>query len=97
MLLILVIGLGGRLFWDPHMAFVASSPTNLPPMWVQSGYEKVGTPDHPLGTESNGRDMLSVLMVGSIVVAAGRVHRGGDWHCGCDGAGEPGGLPRRAD
>ena len=66
MLLILLLGLVGPLFWDRHLAFVASSPTNLPPMWVHTGYEKAGTPDHPLGTESNGRDMLAVLMVGAI-------------------------------
>lgn len=66
MLLILLVGLAGQLFWDPRLAFVASAPTNLPPMWVHSGYEKAGTPDHPLGTESNGRDMLAVLMVGAI-------------------------------
>jgi peptide/nickel transport system permease protein len=66
MLLILLVGLVGPLFWDPDLAFVASSPTNLPPMWVQSGYDKAGTSEHPLGTESNGRDMLAVLMVGAI-------------------------------
>jgi peptide/nickel transport system permease protein len=77
MLLILLLGLVGPLFWDRNLAFVASSPTNLPPMWVHTGYEKAGTPDHPLGTESNGRDMLAVLMVGAIsslqvgIIAAG--------------------------
>jgi peptide/nickel transport system permease protein len=66
LLLILLVGLVGPLFWDRDLAFVASSPTNLPPMWMQAGYEKAGMSDHPLGTESNGRDMLAVLMVGAI-------------------------------
>jgi peptide/nickel transport system permease protein len=65
LLCILLFGLVGPLFWNTRLAVVASSPTNLPPMWVQEGYLKVGTPAHPLGTESNGRDMLAVLMVGT--------------------------------
>lgn len=58
-LLIFLFGLLGPLFWDTDLAFTASSPTNLPPMWAEGG-----TPEHPLGTESNGRDMLAQLVVG---------------------------------
>jgi peptide/nickel transport system permease protein len=58
-LLVLLFGLLGPLFWDTDLAFTASSPTNLKPMWVQGG-----SPEHPLGTESNGRDMLAQLVVG---------------------------------
>jgi peptide/nickel transport system permease protein len=58
-LLIVLFGLLGPLFWNTDLAFTASSPTNLPPMWVDGG-----SPDHPLGTESNGRDMLAQLIVG---------------------------------
>ena len=58
-LLVLLFGLIGPLFWDTDLAYTASSPTNLPPMWV-----KGGSPEHPLGTESNGRDMLAQLIVG---------------------------------
>ena len=58
-LLVLMFGLVGPLFWDKDLAFTASSPTNLPPMWVEGG-----SPEHPLGTESNGRDMLAQLIVG---------------------------------
>src|SRR5215510_462192 len=60
---VILFGVVGPLYWDPHLTHVASSPTNLPPMWVQQGYEKVGTTAHPLGTESNGRDILAVMMV----------------------------------
>lgn len=57
--LTLLFGLIGPLFWNTDLAYTASSPTNLPPAWVEGG-----SPDHPLGTESNGRDMLAQLIVG---------------------------------
>jgi peptide/nickel transport system permease protein len=59
-LLIILFGLVGPYFWDTDLAYTASSPTNLPPMWQEGG-----TPAHPLGTESNGRDMLAQLIVGT--------------------------------
>lgn len=58
-LLVILFGLLGPLFWDTDLAYTASSPTNLPPMWMAKG-----TAAHPLGTESNGRDMLASLIVG---------------------------------
>jgi peptide/nickel transport system permease protein len=58
-LLVLLFGLLGPLFWNTDLAYTASSPLNLKPMWEQGG-----TPEHPLGTESNGRDMLASLIVG---------------------------------
>jgi peptide/nickel transport system permease protein len=58
-LIFLLFGLLGPFFWNTDLAFTASSPTNLPPMW-----DKGGSPEHPLGTESNGRDMLASLIVG---------------------------------
>ncbi len=54
-----LLGPIGPLFWNTDLAFTASSPTNLPPMWVQGG-----SPEQPLGTESNGRDMLAQLILG---------------------------------
>jgi peptide/nickel transport system permease protein len=57
--LVFLFGLIGPLFWDTALAYTASSPTNLPPMWVEGG-----NPEHPLGTESNGRDMLAQMIVG---------------------------------
>ena len=57
---VILFGLLGPFFWDTELAYVASSPTNLPPMWQEGG-----TPEHPLGTESNGRDMLAQLIVGT--------------------------------
>jgi peptide/nickel transport system permease protein len=63
--LVILLGLAGPLFWDKKLALVASSPTNLPPMWMQEGWSKQGVAAHPLGTESNGRDMLAVVIVGA--------------------------------
>jgi peptide/nickel transport system permease protein len=56
------------MLWDKKTALVGSSPTNVVPIWVKekpSGLLKDGDPAHPLGTESNGRDMLAVLLVGT--------------------------------
>ncbi|MBW7883350.1 MAG: ABC transporter permease [Caldilineaceae bacterium] len=97
----------GQFFWAPALSYPASSPLNLPPVWVgsadraaaddaaagaagarssgavtggnpfqqqqeqtptaQTPTSRFGTPtwEHPLGTESNGRDMLAVLLVGA--------------------------------
>src|SRR6185503_9237024 len=55
----------GPLFWDVTQARVASAPLNMPPIWVKGdlgpGFHPPD-PAHPLGTESNGRDMLALLM-----------------------------------
>jgi peptide/nickel transport system permease protein len=73
----LMIGLGvlvlfmlmefiGPLFWDTSLATVGSAPTNMVPLWVKAdkalGF-KDGSPEHPLGSESNGRDMLALILV----------------------------------
>ena len=84
-LAVVLIEFIGPLFWDEDLALAASSPLNLPPMWVEytDHYRALGfqepSPDHPLGTESNGRDMLAVvinatprsLRVGIIAAAVG--------------------------
>jgi peptide/nickel transport system permease protein len=58
-MMVFLFGLLGPLFYDTELAYTASAPVNLKPMWMEGG-----TPAHPLGTESNGRDMLAQLMVG---------------------------------
>ena len=58
----------GPLVWDTDMARAASTPLNLPPVWVTGELGPgFGQPDaaHPLGTESSGRDMLALLLVGT--------------------------------
>lgn len=59
-ILILLIGLLGPFFWDTELAYTGSAPLNRPPMWSEGG-----SSDHPLGTESNGRDMLAQLILGT--------------------------------
>ena len=61
-----LLGVVGPLFWDTSLARVASSPLNLPPAFAKvSPIFPPPDPAHPLGTESNGRDMLAVLIVGA--------------------------------
>jgi peptide/nickel transport system permease protein len=62
---VLLMGLIGTRFWNERLALVASSPTNLPPAWVQDPQFGGATLAHPLGTESNGRDILAVIITGA--------------------------------
>lgn len=58
----------GPYIYDTALALPASSPLNRPPAWGEANPQLgFGQPtwDHPLGTESSGRDMLAVLLVGS--------------------------------
>ncbi|WP_152362883.1 ABC transporter permease [Microlunatus speluncae] len=55
---VLLVALIGHLVWDTELARAASSPLNLPPVWAG------GSPNHPLGTENSGRDLLALLVVG---------------------------------
>jgi peptide/nickel transport system permease protein len=64
-LVVALMGLAGPLFWDVKLARVASSPLNLPPIWAQLDRFPPPDPAHPLGTESNGRDMLAVILTGA--------------------------------
>ncbi|MBA2470251.1 MAG: ABC transporter permease subunit, partial [Chloroflexia bacterium] len=57
---IVLVGVLGRFLWDTDLARVASSPLNLPPFWLEGG-----TLDHPLGTETSGRDLLALIITGA--------------------------------
>lgn len=59
-LVVVLIGLVGPLFWNTDLAYVGSSPRSLPPLWALKGNIA-----HPLGTENMGRDMLAQLIVGT--------------------------------
>jgi peptide/nickel transport system permease protein len=65
--LVLLFGLLGRLFWDTRLALTGKSPLNLPPVGITTtlGGTAVGTWAHPLGTESSGRDILALMIVGA--------------------------------
>ena len=66
LVLMLSLKFTAPLFWDTEMAKVGSAPTNMVPVWVEAdkamGF-KDGAIEHPLGTESFGRDMLAVILV----------------------------------
>jgi peptide/nickel transport system permease protein len=64
-LAVLLMGLVGPRFWDETLARAASSPLNLPPVWVHDAEFDAPDPAHPLGTESNGRDMLAIVITGA--------------------------------
>ena len=59
LLMIVVLSILGRIFVDTDLSRAASSPLNLPPMWISGGNSA-----HPLGTENSGRDLLALLVVG---------------------------------
>ena len=69
--LIILLTFVGSSIYDTKLALPTSSKQNLPPAWLnytdkmrQLGF---GQPswEHPLGTESSGRDMLAVMIVGT--------------------------------
>ncbi len=64
-LAVLLMGFVGGRFWSERLALVASSPLNLPPAWVHDAQFVGATPAHPLGTESNGRDILAIIITGA--------------------------------
>src|SRR4029450_11039419 len=55
---VVLLGIIGPLFWDIKLARVASSPLNLPPIWVKNAPAFFPPPDpaHPLGTDGDGPD-----------------------------------------
>lgn len=55
----------GNIFWDVDLALSARAPLNLPPLGFTNWRGEVGVPEHPLGTENSGRDMLALWIVGT--------------------------------
>ncbi|MEM9344218.1 MAG: ABC transporter permease [Pseudomonadota bacterium] len=62
---IVVIGILGRIFWDPELVFVGSGIPRLPPPGFENLRGQAGTFAHPLGTEGSGRDMLALIIIGA--------------------------------
>ena len=62
--LFFLIFLGYQL-WDTDMALSARAPLNLPPLGFTNWRGEEGVPEHPLGTENSGRDMLALWIVGT--------------------------------
>ncbi len=55
----------GYQFYDTNLALSARAPLNLPPVGFTNWRGQEGIPEHPLGTENSGRDMLALLIVGT--------------------------------
>jgi peptide/nickel transport system permease protein len=66
LIIILSIKIIGPLFWDTDLATVGSAPTNMVPLWMEADKAlafKDGSAEHPLGSDSTGRDMLALILV----------------------------------
>ncbi len=66
LILMILMEFVGPVFWDTELARVGSVPTNMVPVWVEADKSlgfKEGSPDYPLGSESNGREMLALVLV----------------------------------
>ncbi len=57
---VLLFGQLGGYFRNTELAYTGSAPLNMPPVWSPGG-----SSDYPLGTESNGKDMLAQLILGT--------------------------------
>ncbi len=55
----------GYALWDTNLALSARAPLNLPPVGFTNWRGQEGVPEHPLGTENSGRDMLALIIVGT--------------------------------
>jgi len=65
LIIMFVLIILGNIFWDTSLSLTASSPLNLPPLGFENWRGQTGVPEHPLGTENSGRDMLALLIVGT--------------------------------
>ncbi len=67
LLFLVLMGLFGSRVWNVEMARVASCPLNLPPVGFEMARPGFLPPsiEHPLGTESSGRDMLALIITGT--------------------------------
>ena len=64
-LLILLMGLLGRLLWNLDLVFTGSGMLRLPPIGFENRRGQAGVAAHPLGTDGAGRDILALLIIGA--------------------------------
>jgi peptide/nickel transport system permease protein len=65
LLLLFLSGIVGPRFWDTDLGFARSAPRNLPPVGFENWRGQPGVPEHPLGTDNLGRDLLAVAILGA--------------------------------
>ena len=85
LLILFLSGVVGPLFYDTDLGFARAAPRNLPPVGFENWRGEPGVPEHPLGTDNLGRDLLAVAILGApttfIIGAMGSHDRHLDWHC----------------
>lgn len=62
---IILMGIVGRMVWDTELVFTGSAPLKLPPVGFENLRGQPGVPEHPLGTDGAGRDLLALLIIGT--------------------------------
>lgn len=62
---IVLFGLVGQLVWDTDLVFIGSTPLNQSPVGFENLRGQPGSFSHPFGTQSDGRDMLALMIVGA--------------------------------
>jgi peptide/nickel transport system permease protein len=65
LLLLFLSAVVGPRFWDTDLGFARSAPRNLPPVGFVNWRGEPGVPEHPLGTDNLGRDLLAVAILGA--------------------------------
>ena len=60
-----LLGLAGRVMWDPQLVFTGSAPLKLPPVGFENLRKQTGVWDFPLGTDGAGRDLLALIIIGA--------------------------------
>ena len=65
LLLLFLAGVIGPAFYDTDLGFARAAPRNLPPVGFVNWRGEAGVPEHPLGTDNLGRDLLAVAILGA--------------------------------
>ena len=65
LLLLFLAGIIGPAFYDTDLGFARAAPRNLPPVGFENWRGQPGVPEHPLGTDNLGRDLLAVAILGA--------------------------------
>ena len=65
LLLLFLSGVIGPAFYDTDLGFARAAPRNLPPVGFVNWRGEAGVPEHPLGTDNLGRDLLAVAILGA--------------------------------
>lgn len=62
---IVLLGVIGRILWDPDLVFTGSATLRQAPVGFENLRGQAGTWANPLGTDGAGRDILALLIIGA--------------------------------